>query len=305
MKIYRIGQTLTSLDQIPQNGEGTLILLTSEELDKCPSLPGLEGILHHTPPARDARGCKGEWRRGCLCGTVTTPRHTRTGNPIAFGYLLTGTQVVLCDDSGAAHSLVQRLVREKRNMQNSSGRFFYEFLTLLMAKDPRHLESLEDHLVELEEAVMEGGLEYFNRPMNELRKEALGWMRYYGQLNNMFRALSEDPDGLFPPGEVQLLRLLEQRTARLREEAQLLREYCLQVRELFQAEVDIRQNRIMKILTIVTTIFLPLSLVAGWYGMNFVGMPELGWKYGYPAVIVVSILVVLISLWTMKKKKFW
>ena len=159
--------------------------------------------------------------------------------------------------------------------------------------------------MELEEGVMEGSLEHFNHPMNDLRKEVLGWMRYYGQLNNMFRALEEDPDGLFPLGEARLLRLLEQRTGRLREEAQLLREYCLQVRELFQAEIDIRQNRIMKILTIVTTIFLPLSLVAGWYGMNFVGMPELGWKYGYPAVIIVSVLVVLISLWIMKKKKFW
>lgn len=305
MKIYRIGQTLAALEQMPETGEGTLVLLTSEELDKCTSLPGLEGTLHHTPLARDARGCKGEWRRGCLCGTVTTPRHTRTGNPIAFGYLLTGTQVVLCDDSGAAHTLVQRLVREKRNVQGSAGRFFYEFFTLLMAKDPRHLESLEDRLVELEEGVMEGSLEHFNHPMNDLRKEVLGWMRYYGQLNNMFRALEEDPDGLFPLGEARLLRLLGQRTARLREEAQLLREYCLQVRELFQAEIDIRQNRIMKILTIVTTIFLPLSLVAGWYGMNFVGMPELGWKYGYPAVIIVSVLVVLISLWIMKKKKFW
>ena len=92
MNIYRIGQTLTALEQMPETGEGTLVLLTSEELDKCTSLPGLEGTLHHTPLARDARGCKGEWRRGCLCGTVTTPRHTHTGNPIAFGYLLTGTK---------------------------------------------------------------------------------------------------------------------------------------------------------------------------------------------------------------------
>ena len=38
---------------------------------------------------------------------------------------------------------------------------------------------------------------------------------------------------------------------------------------------------------------------------QLVGMPELGWKYGYPAVIIVSVLVVLISLWIMKKKKFW
>lgn len=77
------------------------------------------------------------------------------------------------------------------------------------------------------------------------------------------------------------------------------------MRELFQAEIDIRQSRIMKILTIVTTIFLPLSLVADWYGMNFAYMPELSWKYGYPAVIVVSALVILICLWIMKKKRFW
>ena len=57
--------------------------------------------------------------------------------------------------------------------------------------------------------------------------------------------------------------------------------------------------------TVVTTIFLPLSLVAGWYGMNFRNMPELTWKYGYIAVIAFSILIVLICLLIMKKKKFW
>ena len=97
--------------------------------------------------------------------------------------------------------------------------------------------------------------------------------------------------------------MVEKRIARLKNEAQILREYGLQIRELFQAEIDIRQNRIMKILTIVTTIFLPLTLVAGWYGMNFSNMPELSWKYGYPAVIVISLVIVMICLWIMKKKK--
>ena len=61
----------------------------------------------------------------------------------------------------------------------------------------------------------------------------------------------------------------------------------------------------MKILTIVTTVFLPLSLVVGWYGMNFINMPELAWKYGYPVIIIVSALIVALCLWIMKKKKFW
>ena len=61
----------------------------------------------------------------------------------------------------------------------------------------------------------------------------------------------------------------------------------------------------MRMLTVVTTIFLPLSLLAGWYGMNFTGMPELTWKYGYPAAIAVSVGIVILSLWICKKKKFW
>ena len=73
---------------------------------------------------------------------------------------------------------------------------------------------------------------------------------------------------------------------------------------MFQAEVDIRQNRTMRILTIVTTIFLPLTLIAGWYGMNFVRMPELPWKYGYPVVVLVSVVTVVVSIIICKKKKF-
>ena len=102
-----------------------------------------------------------------------------------------------------------------------------------------------------------------------------------------------------------LFQMFEDRVIRLREESQLLREYCAQIQNMFQAEIGIRQNHIMQILTIVTTIFLPLSLLVGWYGMNFTGMPELSWKYGYPAVIGVSVLFVILSLWLCKKKKFW
>ena len=61
----------------------------------------------------------------------------------------------------------------------------------------------------------------------------------------------------------------------------------------------------MQILTIVTTIFLPLTLLTGWYGMNFVNMPELSWKYGYLMGGGVSAAVLALGLWICKKKKFW
>ena len=148
-------------------------------------------------------------------------------------------------------------------------------------------------------------LDDFSAPMTALRKETMAWFRYYSQLDDVACELRENENGYFSDEECGLFRLFEERVIRLREESQLLREYCTQIQSLFQSEIDIRQNRIMQILTIVTTIFLPLTLLVGWYGMNFSGMPELHWKYGYPAIILVSIAVVVLSLWVCKKKKFW
>jgi magnesium transporter len=60
----------------------------------------------------------------------------------------------------------------------------------------------------------------------------------------------------------------------------------------------------MTVLTVVTTIFMPLTLIVGWYGMNFHYMPELEWKWGYPIIIAISLLIVVGSLLFFKKKKW-
>ena len=60
----------------------------------------------------------------------------------------------------------------------------------------------------------------------------------------------------------------------------------------------------MALLTIISSIFMPLTLIAGWYGMNFKYMPELEYKAAYPIVIVISIAIVILSLVFFKKKKW-
>ena len=62
--------------------------------------------------------------------------------------------------------------------------------------------------------------------------------------------------------------------------------------------------RIMTVLTVITSIFLPLTLIAGWYGMNFKYMPELEWRFSYPVVIIVSIAIVAACLTWFKRKKW-
>lgn len=85
----------------------------------------------------------------------------------------------------------------------------------------------------------------------------------------------------------------------------MMKEYSMQLREMHQTQVDIRQNEIMKFLTIVTTVFMPLSLIAGWYGMNFINMPELGFPYGYAVICILCLLIVAVEIWFFKRKKWF
>ena len=291
--------------RIPAGIGAAVVLLNSDELAHETALPGLEAVLHHTPSARDAHVCKAEVRSNCLSGTLALPRGRRDGTRLCCGYLVTKDRVVLVDDGEMAEPYLKHIVKEKRLIENSVGRFLYDFFELLIARDLHRLEEIEDRATALEERVLAGELEEFSTPMSELRKETMAWYRYYSQLDDVACELRENENGYFSDEECRLFRLFEERVIRLREESQLLREYCTQIQSLFQSEIDIRQNRIMQILTIVTTIFLPLTLLVGWYGMNFSGMPELHWKYGYPAIILVSVAVVVLSLWVCKKKKFW
>ena len=73
---------------------------------------------------------------------------------------------------------------------------------------------------------------------------------------------------------------------------------------MYQSQVDIKQNETMKILTVVTTIFFPLSLITGWYGMNFRNMPELHYPYSYFILIGICVLIFTAELWFFKKKKW-
>lgn len=302
---YRIEETLRHTEHTPAAAEPAIVLLTPEELEKCPALPGLETVLEHTPAVRTARACRAEVRPGCLSGTLALPRQGKDGVRAAVGFLVTQTRVVLTENGGVLSPLLRRIEREKRWTHGSVGNFLYDFFEELISRDLHRLEELEERAETLEDQVLSDMADSIAAPLSALRKETMALFRYYSQLDDVACELCENENGFFSAEETARLRLFEERVTRLRENAQLLCEYCRQIQSSLQAEIDLRQNRVMQILTIVTTIFLPLTLLTGWYGMNFANMPELNWKYGYLMVGVISVAVVAIGLWVCKKKKFW
>jgi magnesium transporter len=74
------------------------------------------------------------------------------------------------------------------------------------------------------------------------------------------------------------------------------------MRDSYESINSNRMNSIMMTLTIVSTIFIPLTFIAGVYGMNFANMPELRWEYGYPAAMFLMGVIALVMLWRFKRK---
>lgn len=105
--------------------------------------------------------------------------------------------------------------------------------------------------------------------------------------------------------ELSLFAAYSGHVNRLVSHTRMLWEYVLQIHDMYQAQMELIQNHTMRLLTVVTTIFLPLTLLVGWYGMNFAYMPELRWEHGYLWAIVLSVVMILVEIYVFKKKNMF
>ena len=157
---------------------------------------------------------------------------------------------------------------------------------------------MEEHLIQKE-------MKRFDVQILNIRKELLILDSYYQQMMDLCGILEENRNSLMKEQECRVFGIQAARVERLHDSTHVLKEYSLQLRELYQSRMDERQNKVMQMLTVVTTIFMPLTLIAGWYGMNFTNMPELSSKYGYPIVIAVSVGMILLEILWFKWKKWF
>ena len=110
---------------------------------------------------------------------------------------------------------------------------------------------------------------------------------------------------IFEQDDMRYFEIFTKRIERLSENVQMLRELLNQANDAHQSRLDYHLNKTMQFFTVITTIFMPLTLITGWYGMNFRNMPELNNMYSYYVIIGLSLgLVIGLIIW-FKKKKFF
>ena len=200
--------------------------------------------------------------------------------------------------------MIRRVCRQKRWRMPGLERFIYDFLEQIIYRDQTLMEKYELELDKIEDAILKDVEDVDLNRISDIRSDIRDLRIHYEQLTDLGQELEENENDFFKEDNLRYFRLFLNRMDRLRDEARSLHEYTMQVRDLQHTQLDIKQNRIMTLLTVVTTIFMPLTLIVGWYGMNFKFMPELEWHWSYPVVFIVSVLIVVLSLIYFKKKKW-
>lgn len=178
---------------------------------------------------------------------------------------------------------------------------FFECLVLI---DDSRLDMIRNSIAQLEEDVISNKVNNsFNVKLLEIKRSILSLRGYYERLIDIAQILTENDNEIFDDS-IKRLSLFIDKVNRLKDNVDILTDSVVHLWDAYQASLNMRLNETMKFFTLVTTIFFPLTVIVGWYGMNFKFMPEYDWKYGYPFVIVFSILIIAALILWFKKKKW-
>ena len=285
-------------------GETIIEVISVAEFDER-----YRGEYHHEvliSGLNNAQYCKADVFRSFIVGTVLVPEKNDLRNSeFSWGFYMHKNHLVLIEDSGRLDAIVRELPEIRSSENTLAARFFLELLEYFIKDDVIFLQRYEDKLVAIEEDLLEDDIDDFHRDILKCRREILVLNAFYQQLMDTAEMLGENKNYLFNAEDCRLFDVFSNRVERLYDNTKMLREYTVQMREMYQSQIELSQNQTMKVLTLVTTITAPLGLIAAWYGMNFVNMPELTSKYGYLAVILVSAATVAAEIVYFKKKKWF
>jgi len=172
------------------------------------------------------------------------------------------------------------------------------------------LEDFGERLEDLEVRIIKGEGKSPVPDIHAAKQDLLVLRRVLWPMRDVFNHLMRDEFDLFRPETEVYLRDCYDHTAQLIDLVEIYRELSSDLMDIHLSNTSNKMNEVMKVLTVISSIFIPLSFVAGVYGMNFdtsaspYNMPELHWPYGYPAVLALMLLMA-IGLLTFFRIRGW
>jgi len=166
------------------------------------------------------------------------------------------------------------------------------------------LEKVGDSLEDLEEEVVQNPTTQTLQNIHRMKRKMIGLRKSVWPLREVISFMERSETDLIDPSIDIYLRDVYDHTIQVIDTLESYRDMVSGLLDIYLSSISNKMNEVMKVLTIIATIFIPLTFLAGIYGMNFAFMPELQWKYGYFAVLFVM-LVIFIGMIRYFKKRKW
>jgi magnesium transporter len=166
------------------------------------------------------------------------------------------------------------------------------------------LEKLGERIEFLEEELVADPTTETLHIIHALKRDMIFLRKSVWPLREIISVLERGESALIQESTLIYLRDVYDHTIQVIDTVETFRDMVSGMLDIYLSSVSNRMNEVMKVLTIIATIFIPLTLIAGIYGMNFQYMPELGWRWGYPMVWLVMLVVGALMLVYFRRKRW-
>jgi magnesium transporter len=201
--------------------------------------------------------------------------------------------------------LYDRMNIETSRIRNNGVDFlFYALIDIIVDNYFSVVEAIADMIDTVEDRISSEPDENVLDAIQQIRKELLFLKKTVFPIREGLNTLIRNDIPLIDPKQVKYLRDVYDHLMHIYETIETYRELNTGLKEVYLSALSNKMNQVMKTLTIIATIFIPLTFIVGIYGMNFRVFPELNWKYGYLFVWLVMLAIVAYMLFRFKKKKW-
>lgn len=208
---------------------------------------------------------------------------------------------------GDVFTNIRDRIRNQNTLIRKSGADYliYSLLDAIVDGYFEVLEELGERIDKVEEVVLQVSSTETLHEIREIKNSLMYIHKYIWPLREVTSWLGKDSTELIRPATELYIRDVYDHIIQIIDTTETYRELLAGLIDLNLSSVSFRLNEVMKVLTIISTLFIPLTFIAGVYGMNFRYMPEIDWKYGYYATWIVMVVIAVSMLIFFKKKKWF
>ena len=181
---------------------------------------------------------------------------------------------------------------------------FYLLIDIIVDQYFEVVDKLGEKLENLEDNIISRYDEMWLTEIQSNKKDLILMRRVTYPIREILLKLMRNENHLIEENNIRYLRDIYDHTIQILDTIDSYREINVSLKDIYLNTVSHELNKVMKMLTIISTVFIPLTFIVGVYGMNFDVMPELRWTYGYALVWCIMILIVIGLIVYFRRKKW-